>query len=128
MNKEEFLLKLFNNTDKLKKQRIQVFVDTPSHRIHGSYDDQPFILEIVEGTFIAFAIRTDIEDFFDYFIEAITKMFNRNPLCTYFDKNAKLKVCEWCYKDEELRFEHLLNASHVDNLELYNPVNEDNPS
>ena len=48
-------------------------------------------------------------------------MFGKNPLCTYYDKNVGLKICEWCYMEEDKRFEHLLNASHVEDLEMYDP-------
>jgi len=119
MTKEEFLELLFRNTDKLKKHRIEIFMDSTTRKISGSYDKQPFILEIREGICAFFGIKTDIKDYFIQFIEALSKILNRKPLCIYKDSNVGLMICEWIYKNEDKRFEDLLALNHISDLTLY---------
>ena len=93
MTKEEFLKDLFNNTDQLKKHRIEVFMESTTRKISGSYDKQPFILEISEGDHAFFGIKTEIKDYFNQFIDALSKVLNRKPLCIYKDSNVGLLIC-----------------------------------
>jgi hypothetical protein len=102
----------------IKSQRLLFYNDkiTPNTICSGSYDNQPFFIDKNNKSIILF-MNTEVEEYIEYFTEAISNKINKGPCFSYLLNPQKLKCIEWT-NDESERYRKLSTSNIIENLKL----------